>query len=295
MTAKRISSVVIAVMACICAHATIQCGEVLVAGCDRYGLYSYPLERLDSVRLGEFRRTLDSVNAGYCRTDCYRGYIGTWKIDGGRLYLVKLSSLGGTDLCNLDLFDEFRDETGRIFASWVDRPIFVCNPDSRPIAGYGLSEVYEHETVFFMRHGRVKRTKSYHNTYDESRCSLEKRDSLSECVAKVFPAFADGRLLSAMFSVTPNKKGRARKVENIKFTKNEIRNRRLVDITQDSTSYRKYFRRTRRIIRKSDCWDVLIRHGRIDSDLGILYSPYHYRPAAKKSAESRDSGLHNRK
>ena len=82
---------------------------------------------------------------------CWRGYVGTWTVDRGRLYLVQLAG-------------RWRVLEGkRVFASWYSGELLVGGGQllHQPRRAYGLT--HEREMVIVVEQGRVLSMRGYDN------------------------------------------------------------------------------------------------------------------------------------
>ena len=89
---------------------TVQTSETLIYEGQKLGMRTLPLDQF--VAMGGTLPTFESDS-----TMLHRGYIGTWEIIGGRLYLTRISGF----LANgwtAHLHDVFPDFLDRVFAHW---------------------------------------------------------------------------------------------------------------------------------------------------------------------------------
>ena len=101
------------------ASATEQVPDKLIIGKDTICLKSFPLENLNfkksPFKYGEFN---------FPSTECWRGYIATWEIIKGELYLVSIQNTDSTNKeVNIEKFFkdneyEFIVKNGKIKADW---------------------------------------------------------------------------------------------------------------------------------------------------------------------------------
>lgn len=150
--------------------ATGQAGELIIIGRDTLQMLTTPLER-DSVlaRKVEERRT----NKGFS-TGLWRGYIGLWRLEEGKLYLEKLQEAdwekkqSSWQTINTDsIFDAYR-ENGRILAGWFSGDIRVVKGEQVSYQHIGFARRYEYETIYTLHQGIVTSQKEIRNSLRKS-------------------------------------------------------------------------------------------------------------------------------
>ena len=113
---------------------TAQIGEILIdegEECKTMSIIPLPTANPVVRRLTE--EELRGRSGIWRSTACWRGYIGTWEIRDGRLYLV-------------DLQGEFALESDRpVFADWVSEVIVVPRGELLGYVHMGFASVYEEE------------------------------------------------------------------------------------------------------------------------------------------------------
>lgn len=84
----------------------------------------------------------------------WRGYIATWRLVDGQLFLVHLR-LGMADAPKLTLGTVFPGQGRRVFASWFTGRLRI--PEGRCLASWegGFMSAYERETLAEVQDGRV--------------------------------------------------------------------------------------------------------------------------------------------
>ena len=92
------------------------------------------------------------------RSNCtalWRGYVGTWEISDGRLYLVKLQGTPNQDeeVSIATLFPDFPD---RVFAHWFSGTIRVAQGKLLEYVHMGYGSKYERDLLFEIERGVVK-------------------------------------------------------------------------------------------------------------------------------------------
>ena len=144
---------------------TAQVPESLVVGGHRLSLYGEPLSQWLSTLESppEWPRTA---------TCCWRGYVGTWKVENEKLYLVNVEPFGaaGQSLAGVAGFATFGSDTsapapslqalfpeatGPVFADWYNGPL-IC-PEGKPLkyVHMGYFSLYERERRFWVENGCI--------------------------------------------------------------------------------------------------------------------------------------------
>ena len=103
--------------------ATKQEGERLIIGKENFWMYTLPIEQ-DSVLSRQLQKRL----SGRISTGLYRGYVGTWRLENGKLMLEKvmeMSENGGYQEVDISgIFDAYRED-GSIVARWFTGTILA--------------------------------------------------------------------------------------------------------------------------------------------------------------------------
>ena len=157
------------------AHATPQAPDLLVYNGKTYDLFSNPLEDYYSHKR---RRPRFMIEPHKVITGAWRGYVATWEIIDGRLYLSKVDSWfcgrnsksrrnkGCRRVTLRELFGR-RVVDGRVLASWVSDRLQV--PDGKVIQhvwmGYG--SIYERDIFIEVQAGRILKQEIVDNTNRE--------------------------------------------------------------------------------------------------------------------------------
>lgn len=100
-------------------------------------------------------------------TGLWRGYVGTWEIVGGRLYLVGLRATlrDGGEASLATLFPGFPD---RLFAHWFTGTIRVPEGEVLEYVHAGYESVFERDLFFEIEKGVVRSTRVRSNGAAES-------------------------------------------------------------------------------------------------------------------------------
>jgi hypothetical protein len=99
--------------------ATEQTLDKLIYKTDTIGISTFPLNTLiETYPL--IKKKLFHYSDTICEsTDCWRGYIGTWKIENDSLFLIKLTNGCENHIFNLNkVFSKRKTQNKRIFANW---------------------------------------------------------------------------------------------------------------------------------------------------------------------------------
>lgn len=95
-------------------------------------------------------------------TALWRGYIGTWEIQGERLYLIKLDGTlkDGKDATLATFFPDFPD---RVFAHWFSGRIRLPQGKILKYVHMGYGSIYERDLFLVIEKGVIKDTKMCNN------------------------------------------------------------------------------------------------------------------------------------
>ena len=151
----RLSILILYVFSSILAKATEQAPDLLIYKSDTIYIDNYPLEILSHQDSIIANRLKDSTCLS---TDCWRQYIGIWKIENDSLFLIGLK-----DCCDYEdipinkVFNTSKISNERVFAEWYSANI---------IAGFGQllkfdednwENVYEKNLMLEIVNGRIKK------------------------------------------------------------------------------------------------------------------------------------------
>ena len=116
-------------------------GEALALSCTPLGPY-----------LRNTRSTLELVSP---HTALWRGYVGTWSIEDGRLYLIEFNGHGRDDV-PLRLNDLFPDATDGVFAHWFTGDLRCPLGGLLKYRHMGFGSLYEKDLYIRIRRGVVQ-------------------------------------------------------------------------------------------------------------------------------------------
>lgn len=112
---------------------------------------------------------LGGLNPGFesNSTALWRGYVGTWEILAGRLYLIELHGTleGGGEASVRTLFPDFPD---RVFAHWYSGTIRVPQGKMLEYVHMGYASTYERDLFMEIEKGVVTDTRVRQNGVAES-------------------------------------------------------------------------------------------------------------------------------
>ena len=139
---------------------TAQFAEVLHYEGDELALCTQPLG--DYFSLAGIEAPFESPH-----TALWRGYVGTWEIVGGRLYLIKLSGSlrGGAEASLATLFPDYPD---RVFAHWYTGTMRAPQGKQLKYVHQGYSSTYERDLMITVVKGVVTKTTVRNNGTAES-------------------------------------------------------------------------------------------------------------------------------
>jgi len=87
-------------------------------------------------------------------TALWRGYVGTWEIKGGRLYMIELTGTleDGSDATLATIFPNFPD---RVFAHWYSGTIRIPQGKMLDYVHMGYGSTYERDLLLTIERGVV--------------------------------------------------------------------------------------------------------------------------------------------
>lgn len=95
-------------------------------------------------------------------TALWRGYVGTWEIIDGRIYLIELNGTleNGSDVTLATIFPDFPD---RVFAHWYSGTIRIPQGKMLDYVHMGYGSTYERDLMLQIEKGVVTKTTVRHN------------------------------------------------------------------------------------------------------------------------------------
>ncbi len=108
----------------------------------------------------------DGPNFEYNCTALWRGYVGTWEIVDGRLYLVELHGTleGGGEASVATIFPGYPD---RVFAHWYSGTIRIPQGKLLNYVHKGYGSTYERDLFLEIEKGIIKKTHVRQNGHAE--------------------------------------------------------------------------------------------------------------------------------
>ncbi len=152
------------VLAALCSvlYATAQFGDRLIYKGQTYEIFTNPLESFFN---NEHPRPENLFK--YSCTACWRGYIATWKIEEGRLWLVKAIE-GSCDInaAEIDLSGVFGKKLP-VEATWYSGVLRVPQGELLDYVHMGYESVYEKELLITIQKGKVIKEETIDNKKKE--------------------------------------------------------------------------------------------------------------------------------
>lgn len=165
------------------AQATAQAGDILFYKGERMAIFSNPLEMYFS----DVNPRPNNLFPGMCSA-CWRGYVATWKIEDGFLYLVRL--IEGTCDSNapeIPLVKVFPDTKGPVKATWFSGTLRVPQGKQLKYVHMGYESTYEKELFIKIEKGKVIEEVTTDNSAklkelekEKKKQNLEKRRNMRE-------------------------------------------------------------------------------------------------------------------
>jgi hypothetical protein len=150
------------------AFATGQQPDVMIYKGKVYRLFANPLEEFFKDKKN---RPLFRVEPNVVSTGNWRGYVATWTIENGFLYLVNIRAwicdeLNEESCRRVKLSKLFgrRYRNGKVKADWFSGELRMPEGKLRQYVHMGYGSVYERELILSVASGRVVRTSTVDNT-----------------------------------------------------------------------------------------------------------------------------------
>lgn len=96
-----------------------------------------------------------------CSTALWRGYVGLWEIDNGRLLLVDIYMCGDKKRSIKDTI--FKNQNSKIFADWFSGQLFIEKGKVIKYNHMAYDRYYENEIVAEVKNGVIEREIEYKN------------------------------------------------------------------------------------------------------------------------------------
>ncbi len=150
------------------AFATAQAPDVLIYDNKIYDLYANPLETFYKNQLD---RPSFSISPGLIvSTGNWRGYVATWEIEEGTLYLRGIDSwlcdAKGEKCKKTDLKELFGDQCikGKVKANWFSGQLKIPNGKQLQYVHMGYGSIYERDIILTVDAGKITGKKVVDNT-----------------------------------------------------------------------------------------------------------------------------------
>lgn len=139
--------------------ATGQIGELIIYNGDTLTMLSEPLESY--LGNNEPRQRFHPFLENGCSTALWRGYVGLWRIQNGKLLLVDVYICGEKNISIKDLI--FKDANTEIYAEWFTGDLFIEKGKMIKYYHSGYHRCYETEFVVSVSKGNIQAEKEYKN------------------------------------------------------------------------------------------------------------------------------------
>lgn len=147
---KIILSFFIIISICTALHATAQFPDILIYNGTEYSLMSNPLESYFTKN----NPRPDKLFPFTCTAN-WRGYVATWKIDAGKLYLVKVAAGDcSSNPRELDVTSIFGKKLP-VEAAWFSGILRIPQGKLLSYMHMGYGSVYEKDLILTIRDGKV--------------------------------------------------------------------------------------------------------------------------------------------
>jgi hypothetical protein len=232
---------------------TEQTPDYLIYKNDTLRIYSNPLGE----KVEQLFKDKKFTKQRCLSTACWRGYRATWKIEDGKLYLLKIA-----DCCNSEIRADLKLIFGnelinnKVLANWYSGEIII--PVGKNIYGehMGYSNVHEFEDILEIKEGEILKT----NRVDNRKTSLEYLNSdkltihlIKELDKKILNKIWENEFeLDFYVDIVSNEK------------------RQILKVSFEQISDIEFENEIKKAILKIKDWDILYKHGE-KVDLPWLY------------------------
>ncbi|MFN7261712.1 MAG: hypothetical protein ACK5TU_17585 [Cyclobacteriaceae bacterium] len=139
--------------------ATGQSGELVIYKGDTLTMLSEPLEIY--LRNNEPRQRFHPFLENGCSTALWRGYVGLWRIQNGKLLLVDVYVCGDRTQSIKRMI--FKNQNGEIPADWFTGDLFIERGKMIKYNHSGYDRYFETEVVANVNEGNIETEKEYKN------------------------------------------------------------------------------------------------------------------------------------
>ena len=160
-------------------YASVQALESLIIKGDTFYIQSEPLESY--LRLNEPRSELYDFLGIPCHTGLWRGYIGHWKIENQKLYLIDVFACGDTSKSIKE--NIFASKNKLIFANWFTGQIYIPKGKLLRNMYLGHPAHYEEEIVLHFKNGVLESETVFQNGEENDSIRISrKRTNIIESI-----------------------------------------------------------------------------------------------------------------
>ena len=156
---------ILSILACLIAfshnvNATGQARDIIIINKVEHGLNKVLLYQLDSVTYDALEKKLEFDK--FCHSANWKGHISTFEVKGKKLYLKSIYT--GKKHTDFDgLLDQYKDRTGRVFASWVSGTFICATGECIHVTDNGFDSVHKQESEVVVENGVVISSRTYFN------------------------------------------------------------------------------------------------------------------------------------
>lgn len=253
MNLNLVGAIILEIMFIGQVMATEQFPDYLIYENDTLEIYTNPLESNIETLFKDTSFLLYTCLS----TACWRGYQATWKLEGDKLYLLKIGDCCNQTLkadMNLLFGDKFTNN--RVIADWYSGNLVI--PIGKTIYGEhsGYSTVHEFEDILYLDKGEV----THEKRVDNRKTSIKylSTDKLEIHLIKNL----DYKILQEIW----NKNLELFFYADVKCDEK----RQVISVDFEEILEMKYRDKIKEIIYRISDWDILYRHGEL-ADLHWLY------------------------
>lgn len=194
-------------------NATAQIAERIIINGDTISMFSCPLEYLPHKEYEELDKMLDKK---YSSTALWRAYMGTWEIKNNQLYLLKVEDKNG-EIRVSHILQKYNTPNG-IKASWFSGIIKCIRGKNIQYVHMGFESVYEYETIYTIKKGKIVSSKNYHNEIKWCTNTDEPWKDVAIFINKnlnkeVIPNYQKDKKIFLVLNLMPDKNGSIKKIE----------------------------------------------------------------------------------
>lgn len=165
---KAVTILAVILLTPVSISATSQDPDVLIYKGQTYQLFANPLEPFFK---SAKERPKFFVRPGTVTSGNWRGYVATWEIEDGFLYLVKIDSWicrkaasSGCRKANLNSLFGTKYRGGKVRADWFSGELRMPDGNQIQYVHMGYGSIYEREIVLRVESGKVVESSTVDNT-----------------------------------------------------------------------------------------------------------------------------------